>query len=39
VFKQRGVLRSRNIRHYLKADKSTPRFYTVKNDIVSEIQQ
>ena len=34
VFKQRGVLRARNIRHYLKSDKSTPRFYTVKNDIV-----
>ncbi len=34
LFKQRGVLRARNIRHYLKSDKSTPRFYTVKNDIV-----
>ena len=36
LFKQRGVLRARNIRHYLKDDKSTPRFYTVKNDIVRE---
>jgi oligosaccharyltransferase complex subunit beta len=34
VFKQRGVLRARNIHHYLKEDKSTPRFYTIKNDIV-----
>ncbi|CAF0932015.1 unnamed protein product [Adineta ricciae] len=38
VFKQRGVLRARNIRHYLKSDKSTPRFYTVKNDIVFNVQ-
>ncbi|CAF1124869.1 unnamed protein product [Rotaria sp. Silwood1] len=38
LFKQRGVLRARNIRHYLKDDKSTPRFYTVKNDIVFSIQ-
>ena len=36
VFKQRGVLRARNIRHYLKADKSTPSYYTIKNDIVNE---
>jgi hypothetical protein len=35
VFKQRGVLRARNIRHYLKSDKTTPSFYTIKNDIVS----
>ncbi|CAF0942491.1 unnamed protein product [Rotaria sordida] len=34
LFKQRGVLRARNIHHYLKDDKTTPRFYTVKNDIV-----
>jgi oligosaccharyltransferase complex subunit beta len=34
LFKQRGVVRARNIHHYLKDDKSTPRFYTVKNDIV-----
>lgn len=34
VFKQRGVLRARNIRHYLKKDKTTPSFYTIKNDIV-----
>ncbi|CAF3180588.1 unnamed protein product [Rotaria socialis] len=38
LFKQRGVLRSRNIHHYLKSDKSTPRFYTVKNDIVFNVQ-
>ncbi|CAF1646257.1 unnamed protein product, partial [Didymodactylos carnosus] len=35
VFKQRGVLRSRNIHHHLLKDKSTPRFYTIKEDIVS----
>ena len=35
VFKQRGVLRAKNIRHYLKSDRSTPRYYTIKNDIVS----
>ncbi len=35
VFKQRGVLRARNIRHYLKSDKTTPSFYTIKNDIVN----
>jgi oligosaccharyltransferase complex subunit beta len=35
IFKQRGVLRARNIRHYLKSDKTTPSFYTIKNDIVS----
>lgn len=34
LFKQRGVLRSRNIRHYLKTDRTTPKFYTIKNDIV-----
>jgi hypothetical protein len=34
LFKQRGVLRAKNIHHYLKSDKSTPRFYTVKEDIV-----
>ncbi|CAF4776100.1 unnamed protein product [Rotaria socialis] len=38
IFKQRGVLRARNIRHYLKQDKSTPRFYTIKNDIVFNVQ-
>jgi oligosaccharyltransferase complex subunit beta len=38
LFKQRGVLRSRNIHHYLKSDKSTPRFYTIKYDIVFHIQ-
>jgi len=36
VFKQRGVLRARNIRHYLKKDKTTPSFYTIKNDLVKE---
>jgi hypothetical protein len=36
VFKQRGVLRAKNIRHYLKKDKTTPSFYTIKNDIVNE---
>ena len=35
IFKQRGVLRTKNVRHYLKKDKSTPSFYTIKNDIVS----
>jgi oligosaccharyltransferase complex subunit beta len=35
VFKQRGVLRAKNIRHYLKKDKTTPSFYTIKNDIVN----
>jgi oligosaccharyltransferase complex subunit beta len=34
LFKQRGVLRARNIHHYLVEDKTTPRFYTIKNDIV-----
>ncbi|CAF0983834.1 unnamed protein product [Adineta steineri] len=38
LFKQRGVLRARNIHHYLKEDKSTPRFYTVKEDIVFNVQ-
>jgi oligosaccharyltransferase complex subunit beta len=38
LFKQRGVLRARNIRHYLKSDKTTPRFYTVKDDIVFNVQ-
>ncbi|CAF3578571.1 unnamed protein product [Adineta steineri] len=38
VFKQRGVLRSRNIRHYMKEDKSTPSFYTIKNDIIFTVQ-
>jgi hypothetical protein len=36
VFKQRGVLRAKNIRHYLKKDKTTPSFYTIKNDIVNK---
>ena len=36
VFKQRGVLRAKNIRHYLKKDKTTPSYYTIKNDIVSK---
>ena len=35
VFKQRGVLRARNIRHYLKSDKTTPSYYTIRNDIVN----
>jgi hypothetical protein len=35
VFKQRGVIRAKNIRHYLKSDKTTPSFYTIKNDIVN----
>jgi oligosaccharyltransferase complex subunit beta len=38
LFKQRGVVRARNIHHYLKEDKTTPRFYTVKNDIVFNVQ-
>jgi oligosaccharyltransferase complex subunit beta len=38
VFKQRGVLRAKNIRHYLKKDKTTPSFYTIKNDIVFNVQ-
>ncbi|CAF4124843.1 unnamed protein product, partial [Rotaria sordida] len=38
VFKQRGVLRARNIRHYLKQDKTTPSFYTIKNDLVFNVQ-
>ncbi|CAF1434380.1 unnamed protein product [Rotaria sp. Silwood1] len=38
VFKQRGVLRARNIRHYLKKEKTTPSYYTIKNDIVFNVQ-
>jgi oligosaccharyltransferase complex subunit beta len=38
IFKQRGVIRARNIRHYLKEDKSTPSFYTIKNDIAFNVQ-
>lgn len=37
IFKQRGVLRARNIQHYLKADKTTPKFYTIKDDVVFNI--
>lgn len=37
VFKQRGVLRARNIQHYLTADKATPKFYTVKEDVTYNI--
>ncbi|CAF1031483.1 unnamed protein product [Adineta ricciae] len=37
VFKQRGVLRARNIRHYLKSDKTTPSYYTIRNDIVFNV--
>ena len=39
MFKQRGVLRARNIHHYLKDDRSTPRFYTIKNDLVSRARE
>lgn len=37
TFKQRGVIRARNIHHYLKSDRSTPAFYTIKNDIVFNV--
>jgi len=38
LFKQRGVLRARNIHHHLVKDKSTPRFYTIKDDISFNVQ-
>ncbi|CAF1151699.1 unnamed protein product, partial [Didymodactylos carnosus] len=38
LFKQRGVLRSRNIHYYLLKDKSSPRYYTVKDDIMFSVQ-
>ena len=36
LFKQRGVLRAKNIHHYLKDSKTTPKFYTVKDEIVQK---
>lgn len=35
VFKEKGVLRAQNIKHYKKGEKNAPDAYTVMDDVVS----
>uniref|UniRef100_A0A023GPG5 Dolichyl-diphosphooligosaccharide--protein glycosyltransferase 48 kDa subunit n=1 Tax=Amblyomma triste TaxID=251400 RepID=A0A023GPG5_AMBTT len=38
VFKEKGVLRAQNIKHYKRGEKSAPEAYTVMDDVVYSIE-